>query len=88
MTEKSRPIQKLKSGPVTAAIWRQEGKHGPFCTVTIMRHYQNINEQGEKEWKETASLGVADLPHVSWLAAQAQMIIANLDDESEADEAA
>jgi hypothetical protein len=88
MTEKSRPIHKLKSGPVTAAIWRQEGKNGPFHTVTMNRSYKTENDQGEEVWKDASSWSLSDLPHVSALALQAQIYIGGLDEEESLDEAA
>jgi hypothetical protein len=88
MAEKSPPIHKIKSGFVTAAIWRQEGKNGPFHTVTMSRSYKTENDQGEEVWKDATSWSLSDLPHVSALALRAQIYIGGLDDAESLDEAA
>lgn len=82
MTEKTRPVQKLRSGPVTAALWRHEGRNGPFYLASLSRNYKTTGEDGAEAWNETSSWRASDLAHVAALALRAQTAIAELDAET------
>lgn len=59
MTNKQ-PVQKFRSGAITAAVWEQTGAKGTFHNVTISRSYKD--EDGN--WKDSDSYGASHLPHV------------------------
>jgi hypothetical protein len=59
MTDKKKPIQKVQSGPVTGAIWENEGKDGTFFSATFERSYKD----GE-DFKNSTSYGANDLAHL------------------------
>ncbi|WP_370173012.1 MULTISPECIES: hypothetical protein [Hyphomonas] len=51
------PIEKLRIGSVTAAIWRNRSKDGNiWYATTILRSYRT-----KDGWKETASFSARDL---------------------------
>ncbi|MEM6504052.1 MAG: hypothetical protein AAF711_01150 [Planctomycetota bacterium] len=50
--ESQAPIQNLRDGPITAAIWRNEREEGlPYYAVTLSRSYRD--EDGQ--WREARS---------------------------------
>lgn len=60
-TEKKQPVNKIRIGNTSATIWLNEGKDGSkYHTVTIERSYSKDG----KDWKNTNSYGVNDLPKV------------------------
>lgn len=52
------PIKMFKSGPVTASVWKNDGKYGPFFNVTLDRRYQDNGDT-----KYTGSLSEDSLIH-------------------------
>jgi hypothetical protein len=56
MSNKEKPVHKLRDGAIEVAIWRNEGEKGPWYSVTATRSYK----QGE-EWKQSDSFGQDDL---------------------------
>lgn len=53
---KPRPIDEVRFGKVKVVVWRNETKNGDMLNFRPVRIYKD----GE-EWKETQSLGLADL---------------------------
>jgi len=43
-TTTKKPIDKVKFGAVTAAIWENEGDKGPWYNVTLSRTYRDKDE--------------------------------------------
>lgn len=43
-TTSKKPIDKVKFGAVTAAIWENEGDNGPWFNVTLSRTYRDKND--------------------------------------------
>ena len=68
--EKQKPVQKVQSGPVTGAIWENEGKEGSFYSVTFERRYKD----GE-EYKNSSSYGSNDLAHLAMVSTKASVAI-------------
>ncbi|MEZ5963069.1 MAG: hypothetical protein R3F56_04400 [Planctomycetota bacterium] len=53
---KQRPIDEVRFGKVKVVVWRNDTKNGDMLNFKPVRIYKD----GE-EWKETPSLGLADL---------------------------
>lgn len=64
-TEKNAPVRVFRFGRIKACIWRNETKHGPMFTTTIVRLFKR---DGEDEWEESHSFNRDDLPLVEKLA--------------------
>lgn len=61
---KKKPVAEIKSGLITASIWKNETSNGKtHYTVSFKRAYR----AGE-QWKRTASFGQGDLPGLAKLA--------------------
>jgi hypothetical protein len=56
-SNKIQPVEHVRIGGISAAIWRNEGANGVWFNVTLQRHYRT--EEGE--WKSTTSFGRDDL---------------------------
>jgi len=55
----NKPVYKAASHGVTVSVWEQTSKDkGKFYTAQIQRSYQD----NEKEWKNTDTLRMSDLP--------------------------
>lgn len=76
---KNKPVAKIRSGRISADIWRNDSEQGTRFTVTFARNYRH-KETGD--WKSTASYGrddllglakVADLAHSRILELQAEL---------------
>lgn len=52
------PIKTFKSGLIAVSVWKNEGEHGPFPTITLDRRYR---EDGETKY--TKSLTKDSLLH-------------------------
>ena len=52
----NKPVHEITDGLLRAAIWQQDGEHGPHYSVTFRRRYKD----GE-EWKDSSSYGRDDL---------------------------
>ena len=64
------PVQRLRDGPLEASVWKNEGKDGPYYTVTLYRSYLE-----GKDWKNTSSLRQRDLLPLAELARRAHECI-------------
>jgi hypothetical protein len=64
----NQPVHRIRSGAITASIWRQETAKGPMFNVTFQRSYR---ENGSDEWKTSASFGKNNLLVLSLIAARA-----------------
>jgi len=53
----SGPVDHIKVGGITVAVWKNKGEHSDFFTYSMQRSYK----QGT-EWKNTTSLRDGDLP--------------------------
>jgi len=61
------PEKKFKAGGVSATIWQNTSVKGNYATVTLSRSYMDK----DKNWKETNSYNVTDLPKVALVLAKA-----------------
>jgi len=64
---KSQPIDTLRVGFLSAAIWQRETKDSPYYSVSFERSYKDA--QGN--WQTTTNLDYEDLMNVSKMAEQA-----------------
>jgi len=62
------PVHELKEAAVKAAIWRRDGKSGPFYQASFVRLFKD-DETGE--WRDSHSFGERDLENLAKVAAQA-----------------
>ena len=57
-----RPEETFREGPLKAAIWRNEGEHGAYHSVTIARTYKdrdgNLQDTSSPRSKEMLRLAV------------------------------
>jgi hypothetical protein len=56
MSEKAKPVHKVRAGGIEVAVWQKESDKGPWYSVSMSRSYK----QGE-EWKQSDSFGADDL---------------------------
>jgi hypothetical protein len=61
-----RPVEKLRSYPVQAAIWKNESENGIFHSVTFSRSYKDGND-----YRDVDSFSGTQLLQLSQLAAKA-----------------
>lgn len=73
MTEKTKPVAKVKQGLIEASIWKNETKKGPRYSVTFTKHYKKGDQ-----WKSTASFGPDDLLTLAQVASLAHTRIFEL----------
>jgi len=66
MSDKAKPAHKIWHRNILVTIWKNDGKNGPFYSVTLSRSYK----QGE-EWKESSSYDEDDLLLLTELAKEA-----------------
>ena len=71
--DKQKPVRKVQSGPVSGAIWENDGKEGTFYSVTFERRYKD----GE-EYKNASNYGANDLAHLAMAATKAAVAIDGL----------
>lgn len=57
METKNQPIHSVRFGRVKASIWKNEGEHGTFYSVTIAKTYRDENG----DFQDTDSLNSGDL---------------------------
>ncbi|NQW09355.1 MAG: hypothetical protein HQ481_05655 [Alphaproteobacteria bacterium] len=62
------PLQTLRDGAVFAKLWQQEGKNGPFVSVTPGRTYR---DEQSGEYRESQSFSGADILKVHALMLEA-----------------
>ena len=68
----SKPVQKIKQGPISAVIWRNVDKEGkPYPTVSLERIYKDT----EGNWKNCHSLRQTDLANASFVLHEALRFI-------------
>ncbi len=65
------PVHEIPDGLLRAAIWRQEGEHGPQYSATFRRRYKDKNG----EWQDSYSYGPDDLLALGELAREARVWI-------------
>jgi hypothetical protein len=65
-TKGNKPVQEITDGLLRAAIWQQDGEHGPHYSVTFRRRYKDGDE-----WKDSYSYGRDDLLPLRELAREA-----------------
>jgi len=65
MTTK-KPEHSIRRRSIQAAIWRNDGKNGPFYRTTFSRRYKDGSE-----WKSTESFSADDLSDLMLVAALA-----------------
>jgi len=75
-----RPVAKLHSGFVFAAIWARTTDKGTYYAATFERRYKD----GEGEWHSTSSFNADDLPALAKLAFDAHSEINDLKAEDKA----
>lgn len=58
-----RPEETLREGPLKAAIWRNEGEHGPYHSVTLSRTYKDRegNLHDTQSFRPKDMLGLSEL---------------------------
>jgi len=61
--EKQLPIERIKCGAITAAIWRKDGQNGPWYQVDAQRCYKGQDEK----FHYTTTFSRDELPVVSKL---------------------
>ena len=76
--QKQKPARKLKIGLLSAAIWRHEGKSGPFYSVSFQRAYK---ADGVDQWENSDSFHRGDLLELAKLADQAHTQVLKLEFE-------
>ncbi|OHB18304.1 MAG: hypothetical protein A2666_00490 [Parcubacteria group bacterium RIFCSPHIGHO2_01_FULL_47_10b] len=59
-----KPVLKLRSGAVAAAVWNNKGKDGTFQSFTFERLYK----KDDGKWSQTKSFNAADLLNLAALA--------------------
>ncbi|MGO8697005.1 MAG: hypothetical protein ACLQVY_04720 [Limisphaerales bacterium] len=62
----NKPVHHIRSGAVSASIWRQETPKGPVFNVTFQRSYK----EGE-DWKTSTTFGCGNLLVLGLIAARA-----------------
>ncbi len=77
MTEKTKPVAKVKQGLIQASIWKNETANGARYSVTFAKHYKK-----DDQWKSTPSFGPDDLLPLAQVAALAHGRIFQLTQES------
>ena len=78
---KNSPVARFKIGGVSAAIFQNDGEHGPFHTATIERSYKDGDE-----WKTSNSFGTKDLAALAAVSQHALGTCLELDGAGEADD--
>ena len=56
MADSNQPVKTIRSGSIKVTIWANATKHGLMYNAVVRRSYKK-----GPEWKETDSLGEADL---------------------------
>lgn len=57
MNDKPKPAHTIRLGAIQAAIWANEGQHGPFFGVTIEKRFRDA----EGQWQGSGSFNRDDL---------------------------
>ena len=65
------PLTTLRDGMLKATVWENEGKTGPYHSVTLSKLY----EGDDGKLKETQSFSPSDLLHVAELARDAHRVV-------------
>lgn len=55
--KKTTPVHRIKRGSIEAAIWENDGKTGPFHSVTFKRSYKTA----EGDYKDSHAYTMRDL---------------------------
>lgn len=72
-TQTKKPVN-IRHGTIHAAIWTNEGKHGPNFNVTVKRRYRDA----EGEWKTTDGFGFEHLLSAAKVFNEAHSVILQL----------
>lgn len=79
MSEKAKPIHRIRSGALTVSIWEQTGSNGTYYRVNAQRAFK---KEGADAWQHTDSFGRDDLPIVALLMQSAWAWINRREQES------
>lgn len=77
MSDKAKPAHKIQHRGLAVTIWKNDGKNGPWYSVTLSRRYK----QGE-EWKDSSSYDEDDLLLLAELAKEAHIWIRQASQEA------
>jgi hypothetical protein len=72
MSDKAKPAHKIRHRNIAVTIWKNDGKNGPFYTVTPSRSYKQ-----DDQWKETDRFDCDDLLLLAELSKEAHAWIRN-----------
>lgn len=61
------PVAKHRAGQIEAAVWENEGKEGPYYTVSFSRNYKDK----EGNWKNATNFRRQDLPYLEYVVKKA-----------------
>ena len=67
MEPTNKPIIEVKYGNIKATAWLNHGEKGEFFSIDVSRLYKDQSDQ----WQRSSSFGLADLPIVEKVAADA-----------------
>lgn len=67
MEPSNKPVIEIKYGSIKASAWLNHGEKGEFFTIDVSRLYKDQNDQ----WQRSSSFGLADLPIMEKVAADA-----------------
>jgi len=70
--QKNTPVQRIKRGAIEAAIWKNDGKTGPFHSVTFKRSYKTA----EGDYRDSHAYTLRDLFDLVRCVIEAQMWMA------------
>ena len=72
----TKPVPKIRSGSVAAAIRLNHNDGGSFYSVTVSRSYP-VDDEGTTRWKSTQSFGSRDLLDLRRVITSAENYIAD-----------
>ncbi|MEM0987337.1 MAG: hypothetical protein AAGK00_00550 [Pseudomonadota bacterium] len=78
--DRQRPIETLRDGRISAAIWQNPGEHGPIYNATLSYSYQDK----EGKWRDTQSIPGHELLKAANLAQSAYASVARLKEQDRA----
>ena len=79
-TPKAQPIETLRDGRLSAAIWANPGQHGPIYNATLSYSYQDK----DGNWKDTQSIPGNQLLKAAHLSEKAYETVSRLKDRDRA----
>lgn len=66
MSNKAKPAHKIQHRGIAVTLWKNDGKNGPWYSVTLSRRYKQA-----EEWKDSSSYDEDDLLLLAELAQEA-----------------